>query len=465
MNFRFRTTLMFAFFAAAQSFAHATVLEGRQGFWMGDMKIPNGPTLKMGAEVFQRADGSQWASVSSPDQDAYDIPVTSIKAAGDSADLDMGFAKLRMKWVGDRFVGEFMQGEDAFAFDMQKVSAFPKKSRPQTPVAPFPYEDQSLAIASADGTVLGATLSVPKGAVRPNVVILVHGSGPGTRNQNLAGHENFAVLADYLARNGVAVLRYDKRGISRSTGNYEQHTNAQLIDDLHAIAKSIKGRQDFNRVGLLGHSEGPGLAAAVAARDRASVDFVISLGGIGVTGLELMYLQDRIAAIDNGASEAEANRLMGYIRKYYALVLAHDDSTRRIAAIKSMQKSLPKKDKALIAKYKLDQGTLSLDMAAKPFLPALLKSDPPKDWRRVNAAVLILGGGKDHQVPAKENVAGILAALKAGGNRSVESAILPSLNHLFQTAATGKEDEYGSIEETIAPEVLARVAAFASKQR
>lgn len=440
MHLRFCKSLIAALvLSVVQPFASAAVLEGRNGFWLGDMKIPNGPTLKMGVEIFKRADGSQWASVSSPDQGAYDIPVATIKENGDVADLDIGIANVKLRWEKDHFAGQFKQGNDAFSFDMQQVPSFPKKARPQTPVAPFPYRDEVLAFPSTDGVVLGATLSIPDGTVKPNLVILVHGSGPATRDHGMAGHESFAVLADYLARKGIAVLRYDKRGISRSTGNFEQHTGVQLIDDLQTIAKAIKGRVEFNRVGLLGLSEGSGIAAAVAARDPANADFIVSLGGMGVTGLELMYQQDRIAMIDNGATASQADQIMRYIRKYYALVLAHDDPAPRITAIKAMQRALPKKDKVLIEKFKANQGSLSLDMAAKPFLKALLLSNPPSDWRQVAIPALVLGGGKDHQVPSKENVAGIVAALKAGKNPRVESAILPTLNHLFQPPQRAKK--------------------------
>lgn len=133
--------------------------------------------------------------------------------------------------------------------------------------------------------------------------------------------------------------------------------------------------------------------------------------------------------------------------------------------MKAMQQALPDTDKALIKKYKMDQGTLSLNWAAKPFLKAMLLSNPPQDWRRVRSPVLVLGGSLDHQVPSTENVGGIVAALKQGGNRTVEAAILPSLNHLLQSATTGREDEFATIEETMAPIVLQKVAAFVNQQR
>lgn len=450
---------------ALQPVVQAGVLKDHPGRWLGDLKIPGGPTLKLGAELFTRADGSAWASVASPDQDAYDIPVTGIHENGDRIELKLSFAALTLTWATDHFKGEWKQGPAPMAFDLAKVADFPMKARPQTPKAPFPYKDETLTIASVNGVTLGATLSIPAGVARPNVVVLVHGSGPGTRDENLAGHKSFAVLADYLARRGVAVLRYDKRGISRSTGDYEQHTVADLVDDLQAVIRTLKARPQFNRLGLIGHSEGSQIAAAASAGRPESVDFVVSLAGVGLRGLDMLLGQDRIWATDHGASPAEADRAMAYAKRYYEVVLAEAEPGPRVAALKALYDGLAPEDQRLVQKLEMNQGTLSLPWAEKPFLRASLQADPPADWRAVRCPVLALNGGLDHQVPAAENLGGIVAALKAGGNQQAESELLPALNHLFQTASSGREDEYGSIDETLAPAVLERIARFVGKQR
>lgn len=139
--------------------------------------------------------------------------------------------------------------------------------------------------------MLGATLSIPDDKHRPNVVILVGGSGPGTREEETDGHLTFAVLADALARQGIAVLRYDKRGVSRSTGDYGARTTPALADDLSAVVRAIPARKDFHRLGIIGHSEGPAIAAAVAAAHPADVDFVVSLAGVGLNGLDSMLVR------------------------------------------------------------------------------------------------------------------------------------------------------------------------------
>jgi pimeloyl-ACP methyl ester carboxylesterase len=450
---------------ALQPVARAGALHDHPGYWLGNVTLPDGQVRKLGVELFNRADGAAWASAAWPEQDVVDIPVKAIRAEpGDAFVLDLGAASLKLAWVKDHFDGEWKQGKATLKADLRQVAAYPRRARPQTPQAPFPYRNETLAIHSTDGVTLGATLSIPAAPAHPNVVVLVAGSGPMSRHADVEGHLLFDVLADHLARQGVAVLRYDKRGISRSTGDYYGHTTAQLADDLQAALQALAVRKEFGRIGLVGHSEGSQVAAAVAARHPEVVGFVVSLGGVGLSGFDLELLQDRQWARDNGAGHDEVERITPYLRKYYGTVLATPDGEARIVALKSLYAGLAPEDQALITKYRMNVGTLAPDMAARPFLPVELKSDPRKDWSVVRCPVLVLNGSLDHQVPPEEDVAGIVGALKAGGNTSVEAAVLPSLNHVFQTAQTGKEDEYARIDETMAPVALQKVADFARKQ-
>jgi pimeloyl-ACP methyl ester carboxylesterase len=463
VKFVLKSVRPLAFLLALHASAHAGVLKDHMGYWMGELKIQNG-SIKSGVEVFTRADGSTWASFSSPDQGGYNIPVARIIEEGNYAELDLTFAKMKLTWMDDHFQGEWKQGGKTYQVEkLEQVAQFPKKIRPQTPVAPFPYKEETLVIPSIDGVMLGATLLTPKGKANSTLVILVHGSGPQTRDEENNGHRPFAVLADYLARQGIAVLRYDKRGISRSTGDYANHTQPQLADDLYAVIQAMRARKQFGGVGLLGHSEGPMIAAAVAAKYPDSVDFLVSLAGVGLPGKELIQLQDRLLAKDNGASSAELDRLMNYVNRFYDIVIAQPEPEARIAALKVLRSALPADDLELLKKYKLTTGTLSISNAGLPALRVMLMANPNNDWRAVKSPVLALNGSVDHQVPL-ESLAGILASLKAGGNNNVESAILPSVNHALQTSKTGSEDEYGVIEETVAPVILQQIAAFVKKQ-
>jgi uncharacterized protein len=458
-----RQALTLLVLLALQQAAHAGVLNEHQGSWLGEMTIPNGPTIKIGTELFTRADGSPWASIAVPDQGLLDIPVYTIQETDATATLVFERASLTLTWASDHFVGTFQEvGGPPLAFELKQVTGFPKKVRPQTPKAPFPYRDDILAIASTDGVTLGATLSIPDGVAHPNVVVLVHGAGPNTRDQN----GTLSVLADYLARQGIAVLRYDKRGIAKSTGSYDTHTETDLAEDLYAVVQALNARHQFKHLGLVGHSEGPGIAAVVAGQHPHSVDFLVSLAGVGLPGLDMMLLQDRATAQANGASPAETEQIVAYSRNYYGIIIDQADAERRIAALKALDGKRSPEEKAAADKYKMNQASLSVDngFAGKEFLRVMLMADTPHDWRAVKCPVLALNGSLDHQVPV-ESLAGIVANLEAGGNRRVESAILPSLNHILQTATTGAEDEYGSIEEIMAPVVMQRVAAFVHKQK
>lgn len=274
----------------------------------------------------------------------------------------------------------------------------------------------------------------------------------------------FDVLADHLARHGVAVLRYDKRGVARSSGDYYGHTLADLEDDAYAAVQSLAARKQFGHIGLVGHSEGSQIAAAVAARHPEAIDFIVSLSGVGMSGLDLEILQDRQAAYDLGATPAEIERIVRYVRQYGETTLATADGPPRVAALKALYERLAQDDQQLIRKYHMDEVTLVPEMAAKPFFPVLLRTDPRIDWSKVHCPALVLGGSLDHQVPANENMAGIVDALKAGGNARVKAAVLPSLNHGFQTARTGRDDEYVQIEETIASSAMHEIATFSRAQ-
>lgn len=450
---------------ALQPISQAGPLQDHPGYWLGDLTLPNDRVLRIGAELFIRADGSAWASIASPDQGVYDLPVKAIQTEpGDAIVLDAEVASLKLTWVQDHFHGEWRQGKKPLQLELRQVAAFPKKARPQTPKPPFPYKEEMLAIRSKDGVVLGATLTVPHAPARPNVVVLVAGSGPQTRHVDVGEHRQFDVLADHLARQGVAVLRYDKRGVARSTGDYYGHTLANLEDDLYAAVQALAARRQFSRIGLVGHSEGAQVAAAVAARHPKAIDFIVSMAGVGLSGFDFMLLQDRQAAKDNGARPEEVERIMRYVRKYYETVLATRDGAPRIAALKAVYSALSPQDQGLITKYKMNEVSLSPEYAANPALRVALVSNPQRDWRNVRCPVLVLNGSLDHQVPAEENAAGILAALKEGGNARVQSEVLPSLNHSFQTARTGAPEESAEIDETMAPAALQKIATFAHKQ-
>ncbi len=447
--------------------AHADLIKEHAGAWLGDMKIPNGPTLKLGVELFTRADGNSWASIALPSQNNFNIPVSSVVEKDGRLHLVFsGKVHMKLKWANDHFDAEFQeQGGPALTFAMNQVAKLPMPQRPQTPQAPFPYTNEEIAIPSTEGVVLSATLSTPKNKSKPNAVILVHGAGPNDRNETGDGHQPFWVLADHLARQGIAVIRYDKRGIAKSSGDYEQHTGQLLSDDLYAVVNAAKARHQFNKIGVIGHSEGPGIAASMFAQHPKAVDFMVSMGGIGLPGLQMMLLQDNATAKANGATPNEVQTIVGYAKKFYTIMLAEDDLEKRMKLLNEHH-AQSTEAVALIKKYKMNSegGSLSLLEAAKPAMRAILSADTTTDWRKVSVPVLALNGTLDQQVPI-DSLHGLAAALKAGGNRRARVIALPKLNHMFQTASTGAEDEYATIEESFAPIALQKIAEFVAKQK
>lgn len=238
-----------------------------------------------------------------------------------------------------------------------------------------------------------------------------------------------------------------------------------MAEDLHAALVALRARGGFAHTGVVGHSEGPGVAAMVAARHPQAVDFLVSLAGVGLPGVDMLLLQDRVTAIANGATPEEAEQVVRFASTWYETIVAQPEEAQRVAALRALEATRSPEYIAMADRLQMSQGSLSVSngFAGKQFLRATLLDDAPRNWREVKCPVLALNGSIDRQVPA-ENLEGIVASLRAGGNRDVESAVLPSINHALQTAVTGAESEYAQIEEVIAPVVLDRVASFVRKQ-
>jgi pimeloyl-ACP methyl ester carboxylesterase len=446
--------------------AFADIIQDHYGKWLGKISIPNGPTLSAGIELFARADGSLGASMASPDQGVFALAADHVSATGNV--IELGIALVGITWKlradPDTLVGEARQGNLVMPVELKRVSSFGGPVRPQTPKNPVPYQVEELVVTAKDGALLAGTLTRPSGNKRVTAVVLLAGSGPVDRDEAVEGHRPFAVVADYLTRHGIAVYRYDKRGILRSTGDFSTVVTATLADDGFAAVKALRARKDIARVGVIGHSEGGLLAAMIAADHPQAVDFAVSLAGPGLKGIDLIVLQDRVGYERRGLPQADIDRLTNYSQRFYATVISNDTAETRIKALEALYGGMNEADQALVQKF-ASEGSLSLQQASLPYESALLTTDVPAYWRKVKCPVLALNGTRDVQVPAMENLAGIRSALAAGGNERVQIESIPGLNHLFQTAQTGLGDEYARLDETIAPEVLQRMVAFVSAQR
>jgi alpha-beta hydrolase superfamily lysophospholipase len=336
------------------------------------------------------------------------------------------------------------------------------KIRPQDP-KDFPYKQEEVAFDNTKGgDRLAGTLTMPADGKASKIVILITGSGPQDRNEELMGHRPFLVWSDWLTRHGIAVLRYDDRGIGKSTGNFGLATSADFADDAEAAVNYILSRPDLKNlsIGLMGHSEG-GLIAPMVASSNKAVKFIVLLAGPGVPTEQLMVKQT--ADLMVGAPPNVVARYADRNKKLYDIVIQNPT----LSTVQLQQVIL----KALYQDMRdhpnegTDSATVkSLAQAYAPLLAPwmryFLAVDPAVYLTRVKCPVLALDGTKDLQVNAEANLAGIKTSLQEAGNKHFEVITLDGLNHLFQKAGTGAVSEYSQIEETVDPLALDKVTAW-----
>ena len=402
--------------------------QAQQGAWSGKLTV-QGTSLTL---VFHfEEDG---CTMDSPDQGARGIPAELTRNALGGIKVSVPAADMNYEayLMGGKLIGTFTQ--HGVSFPLTLSPGEPQRLRPQTPQPPFPYNTEEVSFRNGDA-VLKGTLTLPPSFDRNTpVLVMVTGSGLQNRDEELFDHKPFAVIADALARRGVATLRYDDRGFGESTGDVILVTTEDLKNDALAGVKLLRER--FDHVGVLGHSEG-GTIALMLAADR-QVDFVVSLAGIVVSGKETLLWQNRVLLPLAGISEAETER--------YCLALGE--------AFDCLTAGLKPADPAgLDLSEPLKQNLrASIAQSSTPYMKYFLQLDVSQRLGEIACPVLALNGTKDVQVGCVRN----LDALGEGLPASVKKTILPleGLNHLFQHCNTGLTDEYKDIEETISPEAL-----------
>ena len=339
-------------------------------------------------------------------------------------------------------------------------AAFLTGERPQTPRAPFPYQTLEVRIPHQDGHVLGGELMLPDGVVRPPVVVFITGSGPQDRDEALMNHQPFLVIADHLARNGIASLRCDDRGFGDSTGDFSQAITTDFATDVIAQVEWLSTRQDIesSKIGLIGHSEG-GVVAPIAAVSDRRIAFIVLMAGTGVDGGEILSSQSRRILELEGYSEETLVPMMVAHRALMALVRNDASETEIKAGYRNLLEVQLNGTflEGLIDESELAENLESLDDGypgfLTPWMDAFIKLDPVDYLSRVECPVLALNGSHDVQVLLEVNLPVIeRSILDAGGQ--VTTIAYPDLNHLFQSSTTGALSEYVEIDTTIEPIVL-----------
>lgn len=428
------------------------------GNWLGILKV-SGMEISLVIKV-KEENGKLSSSMDSPDQGTKDIKVSKTVFSNDSLYCTItGMGKyIGVLQNGDTLLkGQWKQGGKDYNLDLKKVENVPALKRPQEPKEPFLYEIKEITFENkSDKVTLAGTLTIPKNASAVSVVIMITGSGPQNRDEEIMGHKPFWVIADYFTRNGIAVLRYDDRGIGKSTGNFSSCTSEDFARDAQAAVDFLKTYPgiDQKKIGLAGHSEG-GLIAPMVATKNKNVAFIILLAGPGLTGEEILLLQSELLARADSTPEDEIKHSVEMNKNIYEIVKKNKDNTIAAKKIREyfeeVKKNMTKEEKEELSMMVVES---SIRQVLTPWFRYFLTFDPRKTLKKVSCPVLALNGGKDLQVPPKEDLKSIAECLKNGKCKIHTEKEFPGLNHLFQHCTTGSVSEYSKIEETFAPEVM-----------
>ncbi len=440
------------------------VVSGLDGVWNAAF-TRNAATLRLVLRIRTTALGTI-VLLDSPDQLVNGLAVQNFKRDGQkiSFKLDLTGASYEgtLSADGATIAGTWSglnQPPMAVTFARSQAgAALAPPKRPQTPLAPFPYTAQDVAFdnPAESGVHLAGTLTLPPGKGPFPAAIMITGSGQQDRDETLLGHKPFWVIADYLSRRGIAVLRVDDRGVGKSTGDVAKATSADFATDSNAAFAYLRTRKEIQpkAIGFIGHSEG-GMIGPIAMASNKDVAFLVMMAGPGTALDQLMLSQRRLLGTTMGQSEAELNRAEPVMAALFAAMKSGATYDEGLAAARKVL--TPEALTALGAPAATDPQII-LAQFGNPWFRYFLKYDPVPNLRAIKVPVLALNGSLDRQVPPAENLAAIKAALK--DNRDVTIVELPGLNHLFQTAKTGAVGEYAEIEETVSPAALERMATW-----
>jgi uncharacterized protein len=436
------------------------------GHWEGALDV-QGFKLGMNLHIVESESATFSCTMDVPMQSARDIPASSVECQDNAVNIQFDV-------LGGSYRGIISENKDSMtgvwaqagnSFDLLLVRTLTPSSnlkRPQEPVAPFPYEIIELDFhnhgSNEDHLELAGTLTIPEGEGPFPAVVLISGSGPQNRDEELMGHKPFWIIADHFSRNGIAVLRYDDRGVAFSGGDFATSTSADFATDAAAALAFLKTHPKIksNQIGLCGHSEG-GMIAPMVAATSEDCAFIILMAGPGQKIVDLLLLQSELISRVMGEEEARIQKGNHLNRKIYDSVRGAGTVAERKTALYQVVKEAYNN---MTAEEQRNEGSLEEMYAGleatlfNPWMEYFLNYDPSVYLKQVRCPVLAINGEKDLQVAPKENLSAIEQALKSGLCKDITVREFEKLNHLFQHSQSGSPVEYATIEETIAPEVL-----------
>ncbi len=436
------------------------------GQWHGTLRV-QGVELNLVFHITN--DGAAYgAKMDSPNQNAFGIPASA--TTFENTTLTIEITNLRARYQGtygpSGIEGVYHQSGQSFPLNLTRTPLESKVPiRPQEPTPPYPYHSVEVRFPSEGGTIeLAGTLTLPAGTQEFPTAILISGSGPQNRDEELMTHKPFLVLADHLTRNGIAVLRYDDRGFGQSTGNHRSATSADFANDVRAAIAYLSTRKEIDRrrIGLIGHSEG-GLIASIVATDT-ELAFMVLLAAPGVVGSQVLLKQTELMAKAHGMDEERIENAWRINQHIFELFDQYGENESFETRLKAYLKDV------ISAEDMVPEGISETQFIERqaaqfrsPWMRYFLTYDPSDALERVQCPVLALNGSKDVQV-APENLAVIEQAIRQGGNDKVTIKEFPDMNHLFQTCKTGAMAEYATIEQTMDPLVLEEISGWVLKQ-
>lgn len=456
--------IMFVLFYSSLSFSQEI-----EGGWTGTLTV-QGMELPL-VFHFTKTSTGYTATMDSPKQGAKGIPVDVVQFLNKKLTVEIKSAGLKYigEWKNDtEIVGTLQQGSFSAPMTLSKGVA-PEVIKPQEPSRPYPYYTEDVQFTNiVENIALAGTLTLPQKEGKFPAVILISGSGQQNRNSEILGHKPFLILADYLTQNGIAVLRYDDRGIGESKGDPTMSTSADFANDARAAIEYLRTRKEINlkKIGVIGHSEGGMIAPMIAANDK-NIAFIVLLAGPGVTGDVLLVDQNYEAGKLRGLNEEQLQEAKRTNQSIYDILKTDDDLAvikKKLAAYFQFNiDQIPEAERP--PKTEIEQTLKQeVDGIATPWLRYFISYNPKENLKKVKCPVLVLNGEKDIQVTANLNTKGIADALNEGGNKKTKLQIFPGLNHLFQHCTKCTVDEYSQLDETFSPEVLKTISDWIYQQ-